>query len=46
MRQLFKPQRKDKNLLKHLRNALELTVNVDLKRVVACELNSQEKGIF
>jgi hypothetical protein len=46
MRRLFKSERDDKNLLRRLRNALELTVDVDLKKIVVCDLNSQERGMF
>lgn len=44
LKQLFKRERKTKNMFRRLRSALVLTVDVDLKRIVTCELDSEKKG--
>jgi hypothetical protein len=46
IRRLFKPERKTRNMFRRLRTALELCVDVDLKRIVCCDLNAPKKGMF
>lgn len=44
MHAVFKPDRKNKSLFKRLRSALELSIDVELRGAVVCDLNSEDQG--